>query len=106
LEEQRCSCLLCSSQRALTSAGRVRHSVIRCGSGAAPKGADAHADASEGTPSKQKRRQSRPKQRYEEGNLQLMTPARPTHQCTNWELVRTGIGECQPTVELCSLERR
>ena len=26
--------------------------------------------------------------------------ARPTHQCTNWELVRTGPDECRPSIEL------
>ena len=33
-------------------------------------------------------------------------PFRLTHQCTNWELVRTGQDECLPTIERCSLERR
>ena len=31
---------------------------------------------------------------------------RPTRQCTNWELVRTGQDECLPSIERCSLERR
>jgi hypothetical protein len=38
--------------------------------------------------------------------LRLSTSCRPTHQCTNWELVRTGPDECRPTIEQCSLERR
>jgi len=25
--------------------------------------------------------------------------SRPTHQCTNWELVRTGPDGCRPTIE-------
>ena len=38
--------------------------------------------------------------------LTTLDAVRLTHQCTNWELVRTGPDKCRPTVERCSLERR
>jgi hypothetical protein len=31
--------------------------------------------------------------------LRRSISGRPTHQCTNWELVRTGPDGCRPTIE-------
>ena len=57
-------------------------------------------------PSKRKRRQSRSIRIERRRSLRLSNSDRPTHQCTNWELVRTGPDECRPTIEQYSLERR
>jgi hypothetical protein len=64
-----------------------------------PKARNAHAVRQRETPSKQKRRQRQSTHDVERASPTIDDTHRLTHQCTNWELVRTGQDECLPTVE-------
>ena len=101
LEEQRCSCLLCSSQRASPALGFVQSTFVR---GCRGSGARARAGR-EGRPTWADSLKTEEKTRsidLKSGGGRILRHSisdRQTHQCTNWELVRTGLNECQPSIE-------
>ena len=124
LEEQRCSCLLCSSQRAANNDHQLWGDAIRattegldpsrserCGSGLhLPEGGavvpDAESDPIRGRLPQNGREDKVRRATRSRGKPTNDRNGRLTHQCTNWELVRTEPDKCRPTVERCSLERR
>ena len=107
LEEQRCSCLLCSSQRALTerNSALAHHRPHWQRSG--PRRSRRSCLGDEGNSLKTEEK-TKPADSNSSGGriLRHLNSRRPTHQCTNWELVRTGLDRRQPSIEQCSLERR
>ena len=108
LEEQRCSCLLCSSQRASPASGswsvfddRAHAHLARRGSGAV-----AHTGR-EGYDSLKTEEKTKPADSSSSGGEPTtLERSRLTRQCTNWELVLAGSNICRASTEQCSLERR
>ena len=122
LEEQRCSCLLCSSQRAAHGVhqpsrdrvGATTFTLDRNGSGRRGSGARELVPCAEEEPDPVRAGSLKTEEKTMSADvatrggriLRHSLRRRPTRQCTNWELVRTGPDKCRPTVERCSLERR